>query len=361
MYEIFKAGTYHDGQAVFTESDVEAIAENYDPHLQKAPLTLDHIQEGRAYGWIPALKAENGILLAEFEQVGGDLIRLVNSGEYGPVSAEIYPADSPKNPKPGKPYLKALTFLGAQAPAVKGLSPVVFAEGGAVLYFFGENMTLPEDSLRHSPAPARRAGSAQDDIQREEENKLDDIEKLKAQIADQNAQIAERDKRLAERDAELNKFSESQKAAEAEVVKLREENTRGEHAAKVAGYKAFAEGLVNAGQLPPATKDKIVFLMDAMDQMNVTTFAFKVDGTIMKSGDYFAFAEGGENGKTLTPVETLKSVLSCLPKILTFGEHTATGADADGGGGIADQAAALAQEKNISYRQAVKQLAGGKS
>ena len=190
---------------------------------------------------------------------------------------------------------------------------------------------------------------------------MGDIEKLKAQIADQNAQIAERDKRLAERDAELNKFSESQKAAEAEVVKLREENTRGKHAAKVAGYKAFAEGLVNAGQLPPATKDKIVFLMDAMDQMNVTTFAFKVDGTIMKSGDYFAFAEGGENGKTLTPVETLKSVLSCLPKILTFGEHAATGADADGGGGIADQAAALAQEKNISYRQAVKQLAGGKS
>lgn len=358
LYPIFKAGSYHDGTAVFGESDIAALAESYDPAALKAPLTLDHSKNGQAYGWVKGLKADGAMLFAEFEKVSDELVALVKDGKYGNVSAEIYPAESSDNPKPGKPYVRAVSFLGAWVPEVKGLGAVEFGEDGKALTVFGEDMAVGmADSLTQDDILRQ----AQDDMKqtnREEENKVNETEELKAKLAESEKSNAELKAASAAKDAEIQKFGESEKAAREELEKLRAEKLAGEHAGKVAGYKAFAEGLANAGQLPPKLTDKVVFLMDALDQMGVKDFAFKVDGTVMKSGDYWSFGEGEES---LSPVETFKTVLSEMPKVLEFGEKAKTGAAAvDDATAIDAAAKELVAKEGITYRQAVKRLQGGK-
>ena len=129
FFEVFKAGNYPQG--VFSQSDIETLAKNYDPNFCEAPITLDHEQKGPAYGWVSELKSENGKLKACFRNVAPELKDFVQSGKYKKISVEIYKEIDGK-----KPYLKAVSFLGAGIPQVKGMEPVEFKEGESETYIF---------------------------------------------------------------------------------------------------------------------------------------------------------------------------------------------------------------------------------
>ncbi|MGN6866723.1 2-oxoacid:acceptor oxidoreductase, partial [Neisseria sp. P0020.S003] len=72
-------------------------------------------------------QADGGVLSADFVQMDDDFMGWVKDGRYKKVSASFYPPDSPSNPKPCSWYLRRVVFLGAQPPAVKGLSAINFA------------------------------------------------------------------------------------------------------------------------------------------------------------------------------------------------------------------------------------------
>lgn len=129
FFDVFKAGNYPQG--VFSTDDVDALAKNYDPKFCEAPITLDHEQKGPAYGWVSELKAENGKLKASFRDVADELKEFVQSGKYRKISVEIY-----KELEGKKPYLKAVSFLGAGIPQVKGMDPVEFKDGETEIYIF---------------------------------------------------------------------------------------------------------------------------------------------------------------------------------------------------------------------------------
>ena len=129
FFEIFKAGTYPQGK--FTKEQIEEIAKNYDPSFCEAPITLDHEQSGPAFGWVESVKADKGILKATFKDVTEDLKTFVNDGKYRKISVEIYRELEGK-----KPYLKAVSFLGASIPQVKGMEAVQFKEGESDIYTF---------------------------------------------------------------------------------------------------------------------------------------------------------------------------------------------------------------------------------
>lgn len=129
FFEVFKAGTYPQGK--FTKEQIEEMAKNYDPSFCEAPITLDHEQSGPAFGWVESLKSEKGILKASFKSVTEDLKAFVNDGKYRKVSIEIYRELEGK-----KPYLKAVSFLGASIPQVKGMEAVQFKEGESDIYTF---------------------------------------------------------------------------------------------------------------------------------------------------------------------------------------------------------------------------------
>jgi len=102
-----------------TVDDLRQMAEDYDPGLLNAPLTVDHVHEGPAAGWIAALRLQGDILQAKFTDLADWFRKSLRTGAYRNRSAEFYqPLKST-----GRTYLSALTFLGAKEPAVKGLAP----------------------------------------------------------------------------------------------------------------------------------------------------------------------------------------------------------------------------------------------
>lgn len=113
----------------FGEVDLAASAAAYDPKLHQAPIVVGHPKtDDPAYGWVAGLSVDQDGLQASPEQVDPDFAEMVKAGRFKKISASFYLPDSPANPVPGVYYLRHVGFLGAQAPAVKGLKTASFAD-----------------------------------------------------------------------------------------------------------------------------------------------------------------------------------------------------------------------------------------
>jgi hypothetical protein len=102
-----------------TADDLQRMAEDYDPALQEAPVTVEHRHDGPALGWVAALRVSSGVLQARLHRLSVRLRQWLREGAYRSRSIEMYKPFEPT----GGAYLAAVSFLGAQPPAVKGLSP----------------------------------------------------------------------------------------------------------------------------------------------------------------------------------------------------------------------------------------------
>ena len=160
-FEVFKAGVYPQGK--FTKKQIAEIASNYDPKFCEAPITIDHQQSGPAYGWVQDVKAENDKLKVCFKDVPEEFEKEVNAGKYKKVSVELY-----RNLEGKGAYLKAVSFLGAAIPQVKGLEAIKFMEAESDTYEFESDET-EDDADKFSQ---------------------EDIDALKKQIDDLEVQVA---------------------------------------------------------------------------------------------------------------------------------------------------------------------------
>ena len=147
----FRAGTHiaSNGKALnFSEQLLQGAAAAYDPRTHEAPLVVGHPKtDDPAFGWVERVIAKPDGLHAVPKQVNPEFAEQVRNGAYKKVSASFYPPDSPNNPKPGTLYLKHIGFLGAQPPAVKGLSAIQFAEGEDIFFMEEDVISLREHSL----------------------------------------------------------------------------------------------------------------------------------------------------------------------------------------------------------------------
>lgn len=115
--------------ATFSEADVKAIAEGYDPQNYEAPVVIGHPKtDAPAWGWVKALRFVDGALKAVLHRVSPEFAAMVKDGKFRNRSVALYAPEAPGNPTPGKAALKHLGFLGATPPAVKGLKPLAFAD-----------------------------------------------------------------------------------------------------------------------------------------------------------------------------------------------------------------------------------------
>jgi hypothetical protein len=115
--EVFKAGDYGP-KGTWDEAALDRIAEDYDPRLHEAPVTLDHAQTGPALGWVAGLRRVGDRLVARLRGLSARLVEMIRSGAFKKRSVEIYP----RLRESGGPYLRAVSFLGAASPEVKGLA-----------------------------------------------------------------------------------------------------------------------------------------------------------------------------------------------------------------------------------------------
>lgn len=158
--EIFKPGTFTDmsgNRHTFSEADVRTTARVYDPSLLTAVLVTGHPRhDDPSFGDVAALEFD-GVLQAETSRVDPAFAEAVNAGRYGRVSASFYAPDAPNNPVPGTFYLRHVGFLGAMAPAVKGLKAPSFGDDGLGVIEFAD-MSGMDDPKAAQEARAKRYG-----------------------------------------------------------------------------------------------------------------------------------------------------------------------------------------------------------
>jgi len=151
--QIFKPGTHTamSGQALsFSESDLQATVAAYDPARHEAPLVVGHpAHDLPAYGWVQSLAFNEGGIDATPAQVNADFADMVAAGAFKKISASFYAPSAPTNPVPGVYYLRHVGFLGALAPAVKGMRTPAFSdtEAGVLTFEFAN----PQDHQPQEP------------------------------------------------------------------------------------------------------------------------------------------------------------------------------------------------------------------
>lgn len=308
--EVFRPGTFTPmgGKPItFSAADLRAIADAYDPATAPAPIVVGHPgTDAPAFGWAESFEYDSAAerLFANVGQIEPAFAEAVKAGRYKKVSMQYFSPSQAHNPAPGCWYPKHVGFLGGAAPAVPGLKNVQFSGepgvtfeasfGGAdeaaslfrklrdlLIEKFGiedADKALPSwqiewlDDQGNEPEVrgfAEPAAIPEKPTPEEEDPAV--TKPADPAFAAREAEIEAREKRIADREAEL---------------------THADNA-------AFAEGLVQGGKLLPASKGKVVALLDALPGHEAVSFS---------------------EGTQITPGAALKEILEAQPKIVSFGE-----------------------------------------
>lgn len=327
--EIFRAGRHIDDQGVahdFTQADLDAIAAAYDPALHEAPLTVGHPQHDRpAYGWVAGVQSAGGRLSITPRDAEAQFAEMVVKRRFPKRSAAFYPPEHPKNPTPGRWYLRHVGFLGAQPPAVSGLKEITaqFSDDAAGLVCFSEAGTSA--GLQSTQEPRT--------MTEEEKAAIKRAEKAEAQALAAAEAKAQAEAKAAAAETALAQFAEQQR------------NQR--HASHV----AFCEGLAaaegeHAGRLLP--KD-------------VPVAAAALD--LLADAQPVEFAEGDTTRK-VSALEWLKTHLASRAPVVQFGEFAPGNAGTDPrraenltDAEIDQRAKAYASKHNVNYAEALGKVA----
>lgn len=330
--EIFKPGRHKDAHGTvveFSESDLAQAARVYNPAVYRAPLVVGHPKNADlAYGHVRALQvnSKGTRLVAEPAQVEPEFAELVAAGRLLAVSASFYLPESPNNPAPGSYYLRHVGFLGAEAPAIKGLKPptVQFADGEEGVVEFGDwadsmnaglfrglrDWLIGKFGLEEADKalPSWTVQALADEAARPES---DDSPNQAPGLAYSEGSI------LTTATTEKLQADAAQLAADRlkldqdrEAFDVRERAAL--HKARVAEFSEFTSALVAGGQLLPVHQAGLVAVMAALPQAQVVEFA-EGDATVSKPA-----------------VDVLREFLNKLPKVVDFSERardTAAGKD----------------------------------
>lgn len=337
--QIFKPGkrTAMSGVTLdFSDADLQATAAAYDPAKHEAPLVVGHPKhDDPAYGWTASLAYADGALEAMPSQVNADFADMVDAGAFKKVSASFYLPDAPNNPVPGVYYLRHIGFLGAQAPAVKGLRNPEFADAEEGVVEFAEwddvdNAGLwrslrdwiigkfgQEEADKVVPGYTVKGleQSAQDEL-KESLNEESPVGAPAASFCEHPASAGLPASPTSEKGVTVT--PEEKAALEAENAQMRQQladaaarDKSTKAAAKHAEHAAFAEALVQEGKLLPVNKDVTVATMDFMAAQDATV-------------------EFGEGDAKKPLLDAYKASLQANPKLVEFGEVSGAGSDASG-------------------------------
>jgi len=140
--EVFRAGDYGP-KGAYAPEDLARIAEDYNPAWHEAPVTVDHRQDGPAFGWVTGLRCVGEVLVARLKDIHESLREWIRQGAYKKRSVELYRSFA----RTGRPYLRAVSFLGACPPEVKGLADPIFRqdEGERIIVEFDDHPHAADD------------------------------------------------------------------------------------------------------------------------------------------------------------------------------------------------------------------------
>lgn len=340
---VFKPGTHTavDGRTItFTLENCIDLAESYDPSVSEAPAVIGHPKlTAPAYGWAKRFQIKDGLVYVELDQVNPEFAEAFNSGAYKKRSLSIYLPESPGNPKPGHYYARHIGFLGAAAPAIKGLPDVSFAESdgeqGAIEFAmpFDEDFLLMFSNLREYL------------IEKDGIEKADQL-LPKWQLEYLAGQVVKNRKENEMPQPNNIDFAEQQAAIEAknaELAKREQALLEKEQNNKRTEFAEFADKLIGDGKLLPVHKTTVVEVFMSL------------------GNEPISFAEG-DTTVNASSADLIKKVLSERPAFMNFSEKSAANdedeIDTQDPKAIAEAAAAYQKEQAdkgnaISISQAV--------
>jgi hypothetical protein len=313
----------------FSAADVAGIAARYSPQIHRAPFVKGHpATDSPAFGYAMRFDFAEGKLQAVPADVDQAFADEVRAGRWIAVSMALYPPTGDNNPTPGKWYPRHLGFLGAQAPAVKGMPAPELAESGVdIICFSGEPIPPPIDT--------------EDQVMADSEKKTPETP------PDHSTEFAEREAKLAADAAALDQEKAALKRREEALADAERQRC---HESNV----SFAERLIEECNLVPRLRGGIIAYLDSADA--------EPDAEV-------SFAEGDET-KKLPRNELLHTLLRDLsdPRSrVDFDEHAGGGGrpEAQDDAEIARRArthrAKLAKEgQHISFVEAVDAVTRGK-
>lgn len=284
FYEVFRAGTYtvQDSanpsgkkEVTFSEEDVQAIVDLYDRNFLDAPITIDHVKIGPAFGWVEELKKEGPVLLASFGDVVDSFAEAVQKKQYKRVSAEILPSVTTEKGK--GPYLRAVSFLGASSPAVKGLKEVQFSENEESVYVDFDEVSEPVTATSNNDVTINFSTPSGEKVLVVSPSQKPVIDALLLEFADMEA---------------------ARKTAEGNLNKLRLSYRKNE-------YQTFLNERIAYGNLTPAQLPDILKILETLDAVN-----------------QFSDVEGSE-------FDRFKKTLIAMPKFVQVNTEFATNHGAD--------------------------------
>jgi len=313
--EVFRAGDYGPGRR-FSEADVRRIAASYDRSVHEAPITVDHTKSGPAWGWVRGLKAAGAKLVATVGQMPEAFRELVRGGRYKKRSAEIYPSFTLAG---GEPYLRAVTFLGARPPEVKGLAEVALAEAESddvvrVAFTEGARTTgLGGDEVKAFTEEQLKAAIDQAVQEATEPLKLQ-IQELEATAKPGGPAVAAA-KEFAELEGQIKALQDELKGAKETLAEERAGRTAMLADARRREVVSFCEAQEAAGKLTPAARKAglVEFMVGLSTEKTVT------------------FGEGDAAVKT-SPAEFFQQFLESLPEALPTGRVAGRGGPGTEGG-----------------------------
>jgi hypothetical protein len=323
--EIFRAGKQTDSAGnskEWTVADLDKIASSYDPSFHEAPVCIGHPKENApAWAWIKTVTREGNSLFAEIGDEAPEFSEWLEKKRYKKRSISLYPDFK----------VRHLAFLGAQAPAVKGLAD--FQENGSRFYAFSEDDKGEPINLDFADWSAvwsfRSLGNLFQGIRDhfidtkdlETANRLvpqHEIDNLKSMQADPektafyqesdmtkqefDTQIAAEQAKTAAAEAKATDFSEKLAAANGRIATLETEIGGIKSSAQDKELNEFCESLVSEGKLIPADKAMTIAVMKALSGQSELDFA-EGDKTVKKA-----------------PLAMFQERLKAGPKVIEFSE-----------------------------------------
>lgn len=296
---IFKAGKYPQGD--WPRDRVQKMVDAYDPDKSyEAPVVIGHRFYGTddeyqdAHGWVQKLRMDgSGKVFAEVPEFSATVKQKIAEKKLRYISVEVYERD--KLNESEAPYLRAIALLGRDTPAVPGAKlPTLFSmmTGGGVTTV-NEEEHIVAFTRKVDAEEVKTLSQGQETTQ---EANMDELEKLKAEMA----------------------------AQQAELVAFRKENDELKNAGKKQEATAFFGKLRDEGKLTPAVFDRAVELDAGLDEAGRTKLRAlfgELTPQVNLSGEHAA-----PKGKAPTSSETdagLSGKIRAFQKekgIATFGE-----------------------------------------
>lgn len=311
-FEIAKTGEFPQGN--LTEQVFDEVVSTFKPEEHEPPIALGHVRseshnDKPAAGWIAGLQRIGNTLYAKAKQVASDFDAAVREGRFKKRSIGLRTGND------GKLYLHHLAFLGAMAPAVKGLRDI-YCEGN---YSGVNEETEKKYEFNHST------------------ERILKMEFTEKELEARDAEVAAKAKEAAKKEYDEQVAAEVAKAVEAKTEEIKtevkaeveaeiKEKTEAEQAAAAynSDVEAFLKEYSDGNKLSPA---QIAILRPFLKTMNPKT--------------EFEFSEKNEKNEDVVVKRNALKVIRDL-----FANATVVGGDfADTGKGLKGDEANYSAEK----------------